>query len=171
MLDLPVVSAILPKKIRKRISAPAAHDYFYKKSLTTWLFRTGFNMFPIKRFGNYFDGLKICTKKIKEGKPLIVFPEGTRSVSGELQKFKPGIGFLAHDLNVPIIPVYIKGAYEALPKGSVFPRPGKIQIIVGEPVNVPEFKNVDTGQPNYPVYQNTTEKVRRAIELLIEENK
>jgi len=171
LLDLPVISAILPKKVRKRISTPAAYDYFYKKSLTTWLFRAGFNMFPMKRYGNYFDGLKICTKKIKEGEPLIVFPEGTRSVSGELQKFKPGIGFLAHDLNVPIIPVYIKGAYEALPKGSIFPRPGKIQIIVGKPVNVPEFKNVDSDQPNYPIYQNITEKVRRAIELLIEENK
>ena len=169
MLDFPVLSAILPRKVRKVISVPAAYDYFYKKSLGAWFFRAGFNMFPMKRHGNYYDGLKICAQKIKEGKPLIVFPEGTRSVSGELQKFKPGIGLLAFDLNVPLIPMYIKGAYKALPKGSVIPKPGKIQVIVGEPIHALKFKNSITNEPNYLIYKKITEEVRNTIELLIAE--
>ena len=170
MLDFPVLSAILPRKVRKVISVPAAYDYFYKKSLGAWFFRAGFNMFQMKRYGNYYEGLKICAQKIKEGKPLIVFPEGTRSVSGELQKFKPGVGLLAFDLNVPLIPMYIKGAYKALPKGSVIPKPGKIQVIVGEAIHALKFKNSITNEPNYLIYQKITEEVRNTIELLIAEN-
>ncbi len=170
MLDFPVLSAILPGKVRKVISVPAAYDYFYKKSLGTWFFRAGFNMFPMKRYGNYYDGLKICANKIKEGKPLIVFPEGTRSVSGNLQKFKPGVGLLAFDLNVPLIPMYIKGAYKALHKGSIIPKPGKIQVIVGEAIHALKFKNTINNEPNYVLYQKITEEVRNTIELLIAEN-
>lgn len=170
MLDFPVLSAILPPKVRKTISVPAAYDYFYKKSLGTWFFRAGFNMFPMKRYGNYYDGLKICENKIKEGKPLIVFPEGTRSVSGKLQKFKPGVGLLAFNLNVPIIPVYIKGVYKALPKGATIPKPTKIQVIVGEAVYAKKFKNRFSKQPNYFICKKITEEVKNTIELLMAEN-
>jgi long-chain acyl-CoA synthetase len=138
--------------------------------LGTWIFRAGFNMFPMKRYGNYYDGLKICAQKLREGRPLIVFPEGTRSVSGELQKFKPGIGLLAFDLNVPLIPMYIKGAYKALPKGSAIPRPGKIQVIVGEPIHALKFKNSLPNEPNYLVYRKITEEARNTIESLIAAN-
>lgn len=62
---------------------------------------------------------------LKTGKNIIIFPEGTRSTTGKLGKYKKTFAILSRELNIPIIPVSIKGANEALPKGSLIPRPFK----------------------------------------------
>lgn len=65
----------------------------------------------------------------------MIFPEGTRSRTGKLGNFKKAFAILSKELNVPIVPVSIKGAFEALPRGSVFPRPWKkINIKFHNPV-------------------------------------
>jgi 1-acyl-sn-glycerol-3-phosphate acyltransferase len=65
---------------------------------------------------------------------LIAFPEGTRSTTGDLLPFKPGSGFLAVALGVPVVPAYIEGAHEAMPKGSWMPRPNRIRVRFGQPI-------------------------------------
>ena len=67
---------------------------------------------------------------------MIIFPEGTRSVDGELGDYKKTFAILSSELNVPIVPVAIEGAYKALPKGSLIPRPfKKICVKFLEPIN------------------------------------
>lgn len=65
---------------------------------------------------------------LKQGKNVIIFPEGTRTNDGELGDFKKMFAILSKELNVPIIPVVISGAYKALPRGSKFPRPTKVNV-------------------------------------------
>jgi long-chain acyl-CoA synthetase len=74
---------------------------------------------------------------LKKKKNLIIFPEGTRTINGSLGDFKKTFAILSKELNVPIVPVSIKGAYDALPKGTRFPRPFK-------------RVNVEFLQPVYP---------------------
>jgi long-chain acyl-CoA synthetase len=73
---------------------------------------------------------------LKSGKNMIIFPEGTRSVNGELGDYKKTFAILSSELNVPIVPVAIGGAYNALPKGSFIPRPfKKVCVKFLEPIN------------------------------------
>ena len=73
--------------------------------------------------------LKLSLQKLAEvlrsGKNVIIFPEGSRTHDGQLGEFKKAFAILASELKVPVVPVSIKGAYEALPRGSRFPRPWK----------------------------------------------
>ena len=130
----------------------------------------GFNMIPIKRYGDYYDGLRTCSGILNSGNSLIVFPEGTRSIRGNLQPFKPGIGLLSYEMDVPIIPVYIKGAYKALPKGSWVPKPGTIEIRIGNSIHPEAFKKQSGKEPKYMIYQNITSEIRTNIEELIQKD-
>jgi long-chain acyl-CoA synthetase len=67
------------------------------------------------------------------GKAQVWFPEGWRSPDGRLQRFLPGIGQLLLKSGAPAVPVYIDGAYEALPRGRRIPRLRRITLVVGEP--------------------------------------
>ncbi|SFE36825.1 AMP-binding protein [Thermophagus xiamenensis] len=96
---------------------------------------------------------------LKRNRNLIIFPEGTRSKSGHLGPFKKTFAILSRELNVPIVPVSIKGAHKALPKGSKFPKP---------------FKKVDVEflEPIYPgkeSYETLTVKVKNKIQYKINE--
>lgn len=81
---------------------------------------------------------------LKKGKNIIIFPEGTRSKDGELGNFKKAFAILSRELNIPVLPVSIRGAYEALPKGKLIPRPFKrITVKFNKPI-YPENHNYDT---------------------------
>ncbi len=72
---------------------------------------------------------------LKNNKNLIIFPEGTRTVNGKMGDFKKTFAILSRELNVPVVPVAIKGAFEALPKGAIFPKPWrKIRVEFLSPV-------------------------------------
>ncbi len=72
---------------------------------------------------------------LKRNKNLIIFPEGTRTTNGSLGQFKKTFAILSSELNIPIVPVSIRGAYKALPRGSFFPRPfSKVQVEFLAPV-------------------------------------
>jgi|WetSurMetagenome_2_1015567.scaffolds.fasta_scaffold00230_11 1-acyl-sn-glycerol-3-phosphate acyltransferase len=74
---------------------------------------------------------------------LVLFPEGTRSVSGELGEFKRGSFTLALEAGVPVVPLTIRGTREILPKHSGFLRPGAATIVVGDPVQPSELATLD----------------------------
>jgi len=76
---------------------------------------------------------------IREGKSIMVFPEGTRSPNGEIKSFKQGTFYLAIKSGVPIVPISIIGSGKILPKRSLKIKPGKIKLIIGKPINVKCF--------------------------------
>lgn len=75
------------------------------------------------------ESIQKMAEVLKQGKKIIIFPEGTRTTDGSLGDFKKTFAILSKELNVPVIPVAINGAYKALPRGSRFPRPfTKIEV-------------------------------------------
>lgn len=151
LLDFPVILSSLPYRTMKSVFAPAAKDYFYTKKYRRAIIELLFNTFPFERMGDFMKGLKICEALVKNNRSIILFPEGTRVMKDELQPFKPGLGSLALNLNVPILPVYIEGAFKALAKGKVIPLPGKIEIHFGKAI-LPNQLDLSKLQTNYEKY-------------------
>lgn len=92
--------------------------------------------------------LKLSLQKLaevlKKGKKIMIFPEGTRTTTGDIGHLKKTFAILSRELNVPIVPVSIKGAFEALPRGKKFPRPWKkVNIKFHEPI-LPEGRSYET---------------------------
>jgi 1-acyl-sn-glycerol-3-phosphate acyltransferase len=156
-LDFPLLFSSFPLARSNNVLAPAAADYFYKNKLRQILVECSLNTFPFERFGNFMQSLKLCKELLKRGHSLILFPEGKRSPSGEVQDFKPGVGALSCELDIPIIPVYIDGAHKALAKGNFFIKPSRITISIGSPFYPPE------GEKGYALYNNIAKKVKEEI--------
>ena len=88
--------------------------------------------------------LQKMAEVLKRGKNIIIFPEGTRTLSGELGDFKKTFAILSRELNIPVVPVAINGAYDALPRGTHFPKPWKkINVKFLKPV-MPENHTYDS---------------------------
>ncbi len=168
LLDFPVLISSFPRRIRKRVTAPAAKDYFFRHPVLAFFISCFFRAFPLERLGNYIEGLKTCASILKTGSPVVLFPEGTRSLEGNLLPFKPGIGMLSSELNIPILPVYIDGAYRALRKGTWFPRPYTIRVTIGKPV-YPEHSDSSDSTDRNAQYRKITSAVRTEIERIKEE--
>ncbi|WP_307988686.1 AMP-binding protein [uncultured Fusobacterium sp.] len=82
---------------------------------------------------NLKESLQISAEVLKEGKNLVIFPEGARTRDGKLQDFKKFFGILSKELNIPVTVLGIDGAYKSMPFGSIFPRPAKIKLeVLGE---------------------------------------
>ena len=79
----------------------------------------------------------------QRGHSVLVFPEGGRSASGELQEFKDGAAYLAIKGGVPLLPVCLIGMREVLPMHSVHLRPGEVTLRIGEPIDVSGMKSSD----------------------------
>ena len=147
LIDFPVHFSSLPSAKMYDVFAPAAQDNFYLNSTRRFLVRMALNIFAFERGGNYVRGLKIASELIKRGKSIILFPEGTRLVEGKLLTFKPGVGSLASELKVPVIPAYIEGAFEVFRKGSFFPTPTKITVTFAQPVYAERFQKEAVWDP------------------------
>lgn len=77
---------------------------------------------------NLKETLQVSAKVLREGKNLVIFPEGARTRDGELQEFKKTFAILSKELNIPVVPFGIRGAYESMPYGSSFPKSSPIDI-------------------------------------------
>ena len=80
--------------------------------------------------------LEEAAQKIREGKSVVTFPEGTRSKDGTVRPFKQGLFHLAIQAGVPIVPISIIGAHEIMPKRTLKVKPGRITMIIDRPVDV-----------------------------------
>lgn len=90
--------------------------------------------FPVKRGTRDQDAIQKFHDFLHSGKPLALFPEGTRTLTGELQPPKKGVGMLLYNAKVPVIPAYIAGTFHCWPKGKLLPRPGKTSVTYGAPI-------------------------------------
>lgn len=86
-----------------------------------------------------------ASSKLKDGMSLVIFPEGTRSKSGEMGSFKRGAFLLAAEFKLPVVPLTIDGAYDIMPRTTYFPSPGVIRLVIHEPI-FPTDKGFNTKQ-------------------------
>ncbi|MFQ5796485.1 MAG: AMP-binding protein [Candidatus Bipolaricaulia bacterium] len=172
-LDIPSLILVLPHRLREQMFAAAARDYFFTRPLRRALVEFALNVFPFERMGSFLEGLRLCECIVAKGRSIILFPEGTRSVSGVLQSFKPGLGSLAFELNIPIVPTYIRGSYEAMPKGKRLPRPRRIDITFARPIVMDRYREMKQveGRSNYEIYRRISEDVRERVGALSERSR
>jgi 1-acyl-sn-glycerol-3-phosphate acyltransferase len=134
-LDAPLILGALPRKLARYVAAGAAADYFFDVWWRRGLTSLFFNAFPVDRTG--LRGRKgLATSLLDDGVPILLFPEGTRSRTGEMAAFKPGAASLCISRDVPCVPVGILGASEAMPYGKNWPERGRppLWIVFGEPL-------------------------------------
>jgi 1-acyl-sn-glycerol-3-phosphate acyltransferase len=148
-LDTPIILNALPDRLSRKIATGAAADYFFDARWRASLTALAFNAFPIERSGGVRRKKMLAPQLIEEGWSILMFPEGTRSQDGWMRSFRRGAAQLAISHNIPVIPVAIRGAYGAMPRGQNWPRPGRprIAVHIGRPIGaesgetVPAFSN------------------------------
>jgi long-chain acyl-CoA synthetase len=149
--DQAMVLIALPVAFRHRLATAMEgerlRDWLHPSSATTmlmrlrllaqyFLVRTFFNVFPLPRHSGFRRSFAYAGECVDRGESLLVFPEGKRAPRGQMQmnEFKVGIGVLAKELNIPVVPVKLKGLYELKRKQQYFANPGSVSVIFGEPV-------------------------------------
>lgn len=110
-----------------------------KNRLMHW-WMTSIGVVYIDRDRGDIGALKAGLKLLKQGLPLFLFPEGTRTLDGNLQPAKGGVGFLIAKAQVPVVPVYIKGTFEAFPKGARKVRRAPISVWYGKAIQPEELR-------------------------------
>jgi long-chain acyl-CoA synthetase len=140
LADAPVVVAGIPWNIASQSFFLGTTDYF--GGPVTSKIANVINVIPVDMDTRLYGAMQLSAYVLRRDKILCVFPEGGRSRDGSIKEFKKGVGIIAKELNIPIIPVAITGTYEMLPPGKRFPRPVKIRITFGKPL-YPEGKDYD----------------------------
>ncbi len=144
-----------------------ARDTLFHNPLIGWLLRS-WNVMPLKREGGDLGGLRTVLRMLREGKAVLLFPEGTRSRDGRLQTARAGIGMIAARTRAPIVPVRLFGTGAAMPRGKSLPRPAKVTIVFGEPFTYPlpeDFEKLPAERQK-ALYQEISDEVMRRIGAL-----
>ena len=133
------VAAALPYRSFRDLFFVGASEYFETR-LSRWFART-VNLIPVDPDANLVTAMRAGADGLRLNKILVLFPEGERSIDGELKKFRKGAPILSAHLNVPIVPVALDGLYELWPRGRSFNwrlllpwRRGRIEVVFGTPV-------------------------------------
>jgi 1-acyl-sn-glycerol-3-phosphate acyltransferase len=135
-IDTLCLLAALPLRKLHRAFPAAASDYFFQSVPRLWAAAILVNALPFARQARVRQSLSLCRELLTNpGTILIIFPEGTRSTTGEVGEFKSGIGALVAGRDVAVAPCFIDGSFQAWPKGKRFPRPRKVRLVVGTPRN------------------------------------
>ncbi len=156
-LDTAAILAAVPPGWRLRIAPAVRKEYFdacwsATSSLGDRLSAAGqfalacllFGAFPLpQRLGGFGDTLRYAGDLAEGGLCILIYPEGKRSPDGQLQSFKSGVGLLARELDVPVVPVGIQGTFESLSLHDSWPRRGPVRVAFGEPLQLEEGETPD----------------------------
>jgi long-chain acyl-CoA synthetase len=141
-----------------------AKDYFFDDWRRHW-FSNFTNVVPVERTGTR-DGLERAGEILDRGKTLLLFPEGTRSTSGLISEFKPGVGYLALKHGVDVLPVYVDGAFSSMPKGAFVPRARELVVKIGSPLPIAALRAKTEGMRRDEAGRVVARICQRAVEAL-----
>ncbi len=158
-LDGPIVAAALPNRT-------VFQTYFlgYTLYIDSWpikWLKKLLRFISIEPTSTLETSLGLCGYVLKNNKILCLFPEGDRSPDGSIKDFKPGIGILAQELNIPVVPVYIDGAYAAWPPAKILPRPRRIRVFFGKPLFPQELRAAS--RENLDIYQTIAHTLKNEL--------
>ncbi len=140
--DTPAIIGVLPRHLRERTVVAAALDVFgskgngngmpsLKREALQVLVAAGWHAFAFDRHGPPLRSVRTAVELIRNGWSLLLYPEGTRSRTGELGPFKAGVGALARFTRRPVVPIHVQGGRRVLPAGAFLPRPGHMTVRFG----------------------------------------
>ena len=162
------VSEALGPQEPQKMHILGARDYFFDTALKSWFFSTFLNLVPVEREETSLAGLRMVKSILSDGESILIFPEGTRSRTGRLQEFKPGVGLIAQELGVPVVPAYIQGTHQAMPVGKALPRRCGIEVFFAPAIQVESASPDGPGRAaNDECYRQLAAEVRAAISGLV----
>jgi long-chain acyl-CoA synthetase len=148
-VDIGFVQKALPGRLRNRIAtatrgealealhSPGPDRGFFKGMYDRVGWALGvslLNLFPLPREAGFRQSFAYAGEAVDKGYSVLVFPEGGHTVDGTIHPFRAGIGLLAKNLGIPVLPMRILGLFELKQAGKKFALPGKIQVRLGKPV-------------------------------------
>lgn len=167
-IDTGLVKKALGKETAEQTVAVAAADYWFDTKYKRAYMNNFTTLIPIERTGGLRQSLRHVTQILNEGYNALIFPEGTRSLTGEIAEFKPVIGYLALNQKVGILPIYLWGTYQAFPKGMTIPARksigAKIGAKVGKFLEYDELRAMTEGIPNTEAYRLIAARVQHEVE-------
>ena len=156
--DPPIVGVSYGKK-----TAFLARKTLFKKGFFGWLYPK-LNAIPVDQEGTDMGSLKRIIKELKNGNPVLIFPEGQRSTDGEILPGEAGVGLVIAKSKAPILPIRIFGAYEAFPRGSKFPKLfTRITVNVGDMI---KFEENELKTKTRDGYQSLSDRVMDSIAVI-----
>jgi 1-acyl-sn-glycerol-3-phosphate acyltransferase len=145
-LDPPLVGSQVARQMR----------FFARKSLWNsrisrwWL--DSVETIPVDRDSGDIGAIKRVLQALKENRAIVLFPEGTRSPDGQLQKAKAGVGFMACKTGVPVVPCHVYGSFAAFGKGAKIPHFGSpVTIAFGPPIPASDYDDPSAGKARYEI--------------------
>ena len=159
-LDPPLVGAGLKRGINYLARESLFRFPGFGALLRSW------SAVPVDRDGGGAAGLKAILDRLLAGGGIILFPEGTRTRDGNLQRARSGIGLVVIKSTAPVVPVRVFGTYEAYGRHIIFPRPGRIAVKYGQPMNFEKLRAEakDCSKPRLKeIYQQIADEIMAAI--------
>jgi long-chain acyl-CoA synthetase len=157
-----VVGTSVPLRVFKNLYFQGYQTYFQGRLGA--LFARLAHVIPIDPETFLSKALQLSSYVLKQDRALCIFPEGGRSIDGSLMDFKKGIGILAVEHNIPVVPTLIEGTFEALPRGAGWPKFAKVRISFGKPLYPAEvdFSQKPEGMDRYQFFANEVkERVKK----------
>lgn len=143
-LDAVVMASALPARYRHRSVVVAAADSIFKRRWEARLAQVTVDAFPIPRGGGARPHLEYLKELLGRKWSVIIFPEGRLTSTGAIGTFRKGAAVLAMDVGVPVVPAYLDGMYEVMPRFRRVPRPGSVTVTFAEPMAAESSDDYDT---------------------------
>src|SRR5215210_5954968 len=155
-VDAALILSALPVGWRSRLaiamSGEMLREWRYPPAATGWFARLKlkvlyvlaaglFNVFSLPRESGFRQSFAYIGEAMDKGWSVLIFPEGTETRDGQIQRFRAGIGLLASELKVPVVPMMLRGLFELKQRRQFFVRPGTVSVTFGEPI---EFSGEET---------------------------
>lgn len=157
--DTPVMITSIPEPWRHKLFVGAAADYFFGNRLSSTMSALFIGAIPIERTSINRHTIEKAIALLRGGWSMVIYPEGGRSPDGWGQEFRPGAAFLAKQADVPVVPVNIKGTFDILRKGRMWPKRARAKVTFGRPLT---FEDGDNNR-------KFTRKLQAAVEALADE--
>ena len=144
--DPPLVGCHVPRQMRF-----FARKSLWNNKLVAW-WMNQVETIPVERDSGDVGAIKRVLQALKENRAIVLFPEGTRSPDGHLQRAKAGVGLMACKTGAPVVPCRVYGSYEAFGKGVKIPRFGTpVTVVFGPPISAVEYDVPGAGKERYQI--------------------
>src|SRR5690349_5773132 len=147
----------------KDLVALAAADYFFDTKYKRAVMENFTNLVPMERTGSLRQSLRHAKSFLDRGYNALIFPEGTRSMTGIMADFKPVVGYLALHARVGIVPMYLEGTYAAMPKGTTIIKSRDVGARIGRFLEIEELEEMTKGMPRAEAYRLIAARVRHEV--------
>jgi 1-acyl-sn-glycerol-3-phosphate acyltransferase len=135
-LDPVVLGSICPRPINM-----LGRDTLTRLKPFGWLLYF-LDLIAIDREGGGLAGIKETLRRLRKQETVLMFPEGTRTRDGNLQPLKPGFTTIARKIKAPVVPIAADGGFQAMPRNSLLVRPVRIHVVIGKPIEEPEYRDL-----------------------------